>query len=266
VGECWDTASVIASYYASGIPSIFNYPLAQYNGIIVSSVRKLGSANAKTFMNNLMNLYSSYSKNNPDFIDSPFLSNHDNTRISAQCANDPNQMKMAAGVLLTLNGSPFVYYGEEIGMNSKGDKDENKRLPMNWSATDTTGITKAPAGADKVEQKFAPLDEQLQDPLSIVNYYKRALRIRNENPEIARGEVSVVDALTTENVCVVTKEYEGSTIAIVYNMNSEAATVDLKTANLGNMAIRGYLTVDGRVVLLADGVLTLPPYSIVIVK
>lgn len=266
VGECWDNASVISSYYASKITSIFNYPLAQYNGIIVSSVRKLGSSNAKTFIKNLMNLYSSYSENNPEYIDSPFLSNHDNTRVSAQCANDPNLMKMAAGVLLTLNGSPFVYYGEEIGMNSKGDKDENKRLPMNWSVTDTTGITKAPSGADEVEQKFPPLEEQLQDPMSIVNYYKRALRIRNENPEIARGEVSVVDALTTENVCTVTKEYEGSKIAIVYNINSEAATVNLKTAGLDHMVIRGYLTVDGSVVLLADGVLNLPPYSIVIIK
>ncbi len=266
VGECWDTASVIASYYESGLESIFNYPLAQYNGIIVSTVRKLGSNTARTFLNTIVDLQSNYSAKNPDYIDSPFLSNHDNTRVSAQCVNDPNLMKMAAGVLLTLNGSPFVYYGEEIGMNSKGDKDENKRLPMNWSKTDITGITKAPAGAELVEQKFASLEEQLADPRSIVNYYKRALQIRNENPEIARGSLSAIDSLTTDDVCAVKKVYEGSELVIVYNISPDAATVDLKTAALDNLKIRGYITVDGSEVTLADGVLNLPLYSIVILK
>lgn len=266
VGECWDNASVIASYYGSGITSIFNYPLALYNGTIVSSIRKMGSSNATSFLNSITSLQEQYSENNPEYIDAPFITNHDNTRISAQCVNDPNLIKMAAGVLLTLNGSPFVYYGDEIGMNSQGDKDENKRLPMNWSVTDTTGITKAPAGADAVVQKFAPLDEQLQDPLSIVNYYKRALRIRNENPEIARGELSAIDALTTENVCAVKKVYQGNEIVIVYNMNKEAATVDLKAAGLDSLNIRGYLTVDGSEVTLTDGVINMPLYSIVILK
>lgn len=266
VGECWDTASMIASYYESGITSIFNYPLAQYNGIIASSVRKLGTSNAKTFANSIIDLQNMYKESNPAYIDSPFISNHDNTRVSAQCVNDESQMKMAAGMLLTLNGSPFVYYGEEIGMNSMGDKDENKRLPMNWSAKDTTGITKAPSGADNVVQKFAPLDEQLKKPLSIVNYYKRALRIRNENPEIARGELSLLSGLTTNDVCAFKKVYEGSEIVIVYNINKEATTVDLKSAGLEKLNIRGYLTVDSSEIILSVGVLSMPLYSIVILK
>ncbi|HWT74587.1 MAG TPA: alpha-amylase family glycosyl hydrolase [Mobilitalea sp.] len=266
VGECWDSASTIASYYKSGITSIFNYPLALYNGIITTSVRKLGTSNAKTFANNIMNLQKIYSESNPGYIDAPFISNHDNTRISAQCVNDENTMKMDAGILLTLNGSPFVYYGEEIGMNSMGNNDANKRLPMNWSTTDTTGITKAPPGADNVVQKFAPLDEQQKDPLSIANYYKLALRIRNENPEIARGELSMVDSLLTNDVCVFKKVYNGSEIVIVYNMNKEAATVDLKSAGLDNLGIRGYLTVDGSEVTLTDGVVNMPLYSIVILN
>ena len=266
VGECWDTSSVIASYYQSGIGSIFNYPLAQYNGIIISTVRKLGSHNAKSLAKSIMNLQDMYDKANPNYIDAPFLSNHDNTRISAQCVNDENLMKMAAGILLTLKGSPFVYYGEEIGMNSLGSKDEDKRLPMNWSKTDMTGITNPPPGADVVEQKFAPLDEQQLDPLSLANYYKRALRIRNENPEIARGEVSVIDELVTEDVCAVKKTYEGSELVIVSNINKEPCTVDLTTAGLDKLKVRGYLTVDGSEVTLTDGLLNMPLYSIVILK
>lgn len=63
-------------------------------------------------------------------------------RIANTLVNDPDKIKTAAGLLMTMNGSPFVYYGEEIGMNSSGTKDENKRIPMVWSKTDTTGMTK----------------------------------------------------------------------------------------------------------------------------
>jgi len=54
---------------------------------------------------------------------------------------------------------------------------------MYWSDTDTEGITNNPSGADKVEQKFAPVDEQMEDENSIYNYYKKAVRIRNTYPE-----------------------------------------------------------------------------------
>ena len=71
-----------------------------------------------------------FSAKNPDYIDAPFLTNHDMGRIANVLVNDPEKIKGAAGLLMTMNGSPFVYYGEEIGMNSAGTKDENKRIPM----------------------------------------------------------------------------------------------------------------------------------------
>lgn len=266
VGECWDNTSVVSTYYQSGIMSLFNYPVALLNGVIIPSVRKLNGANAKTFLSNLTNIYSKYGEANPDYIDAPFISNHDNPRMAMMAAYDPELIKMSAGVLLTMTGSPFVYYGDEIGMGSQGTKDENKRLPMNWSLVDQTGMTTPPQGADAVEQKLQPVDEQQKDPLSILNYYKRALRIRNENPEIARGEFSVVDALTTENVCAVKKAYRGSELVVVYNMNKDIATVDLNSVGLSSLQIRGYLTVDGSEVTISEGILGMPKYSIVILK
>ena len=148
VAEVWDEAATIEAYYESGIPSLFNFPLSQHNGLITNTVRKLGATSGKSYANTLVRLNESYQKGNPEFIDAPFVSNHDTTRISAQCVNDENQMKMSAGMLLTMNGSTFVYYGEEIGMNSKGTKDENKRLPMQWSVKDTDGITDAPINSN----------------------------------------------------------------------------------------------------------------------
>jgi glycosidase len=266
IGEAWDVKSTIADFYKSGITSLFNFPLALYNGLITSTTRRLGTSTPESFTKTIVSLDKAYRESNPDYIDSPFISNHDTTRISAQCVNDPKLMKMAAGILMTMNGSPFVYYGEEIGMNSKGDKDENKRLPMQWSVSDRTGMTIGPKGADKVEQKFAPVDEQLADPLSILNYYKRAVRIRNENPEIARGEISAIEELTSKEICALRKDYEGSQIIIIYNINEGNAKVDLAAAGYDNVSIRGYLTVDGNEVTLVNGVLEMPLFSIVILK
>ena len=77
-------------------------------------------------------------------------------------------------------------------MNSSGTKDENKRIPMVWSKTDTTGMTKGPADMDAgIESPFPAEDEQEQDKDSILSYYKNALRLRNQNPEIARGTIEV---------------------------------------------------------------------------
>ena len=266
VGEAWDSKDIISAYYSSGTTSFFNFPLAMHNGEIVKAVRKLGSSTASSFANSLIHIYDLYKSSNPDYIDAPFISNHDTTRVSAQCVNNEDMMKMSAGVLLTLDGSPFVYYGEEIGMNSYGDKDENKRLPMNWSNTDTRGMTRKPSNADIVEQKFPAVDEQLEDSLSILNYYKRAVRIRNENPEIARGETSLIEELIDSNILALRKNYNSSEITIIYNINNEDAKVSLSDPGLTDINIRGYLSVDGREVTLEDNVLEMPKYSIVVLK
>ena len=174
---------------------------------------------------------------------------------------------MAAGMLLMMNGSPFVYYGEEIGMASKGTKDENKRIPMVWSVTDTTGATRGPSDADKgITSAFEAVDEQIKDGHSLLNYYRRGLRLRNENPEIARGEIKKIDSLCDGNIAVITKTWEGSTIAIIYNNGDAEIDVNLAGSEIDGMGIRGYLTLKGEVITMKDGVVTMPKKSICVLK
>ncbi len=265
VAEVWDEEAAITNYYKSGIQSLFNFPLSQHNGLITSAVRKLGTMTGKSFVNSVISLHDQYQKGNQNFIDAPFISNHDTTRISAQCLNNEDQMKLSAGVLLTMNGSPYVYYGEEIGMNSMGTKDENKRLPMQWSGKEQTGMSLPAPNADKVEQKFGTVEDQMKNPLSIYNYYKRAIRIRNENPEIARGTQTALEELSSKDIGALSKDYQGSKIVILYNFGAETNLVNL-TSDLKTLSIRGYLTVDGSEVTLKDGVVTLPKYAIAILK
>ena len=188
-------------------------------------------------------------------------------RVANSLMKDANDMKMACGLLMTMNGSPFVYYGEEIGMSSSGKKDENKRLPMIWSDTDTTGMTNGPVDADRdIVSAFAGVEQQQKDPYSILNYYKRAVRLRNENPEIARGEIEIVEELTEGNQAVITKTYEDSTIAIAYNTSDEVIAISLEETMLADMELYGYLTLNGEVVELNTGVLSMPAQSICVLR
>lgn len=265
VSEVWASSSAIADYYASGTPSMFNFDAADAEGKLIKAAR--GNYKAASFVGSMVGYQTEYAAENPDFIDAPFITNHDMGRVANALMKDANDMKMACGLLMTMNGSPFVYYGEEIGMSSSGKKDENKRLPMVWSDTDATGMTKGPLDADKdIVFAFEGVEQQLQDSYSILNYYKRAVRLRNENPEIARGQIEIVEALTEGHQAAITKQYEGSTIGIVYNTSDETLTVGLSGTVLADMAIRGYLTLNGEVVELADGELSMPAQSVCILK
>ncbi len=264
VGEAWETTlSGVAPYYKSGILSFFNFPLAQATGSVAAVIKRGEGASLAALLTQSAKVYGEV---NSSFIDAPFLSNHDTSRISAQYINDARKMKLAAGLLFTMNGSVFVYYGEELGMNSKGDKDENKRLPMHWSDTDFIGTPNPPVGADEVTQKFAALDEQQKDPLSIYSYYKRALQIRNENPEIARGDSAQVPALTSGGICAVSKTYQNSTVLLVYNIGAEAAEVSLTGTQYQGYTLCGYLTVDEATVVQDAGKLCMPSYAIAVLK
>lgn len=265
VSEVWANQSTIQSYYASSIPSYFDFAFADAEGTLIKVGR--GGTKASVFVNKMYDCQEAYSSNNPDYIDAPFITNHDMGRVSNALLGDVRNLKMTAGLLMTMNGSPFVYYGEEIGMESSGTKDENKRLPMIWSKTDATGMTKGPSAADPgIESALPGVDEQLNDEYSLLNYYKRAVRIRNENPEIARGEITVVESLCDGHQAALTKTWNGSTIGIVYNSDDVEITVDLASSDLADMGIRGYLTPNGEVITLTDGKLVMPAKSICILK
>lgn len=265
VSEAWVNDTMIAQYYESKTQSFFNFGVASAEGKLVKAAR--GKYKAASFVKAMLSYQDTLSAIYDGYIDAPFIANHDMARVSNMLRNDANDMKMACGLLMTMNGSPYVYYGEEIGLPSSGTKDENKRLPMIWSDTDTAGQTKGPKGADYgITSSFASVEEQQKDAGSILNYYKRAVRLRNENPEIARGEIQVIESLCAEHQAVITKTYEDSTIAIVYNTSDETMEVVLNDAAVEGMSIRGYLTLNGEVTEQSGNTLIMPAQSICILK
>ena len=265
VSEVWDSITTFEEYYGSKTPSIFNFHAGQQEGLILKTAK--GYNTATEFVDRLMNYAERFSRYNPNYIDAIFMSNHDMGRVAEVTANNIKNIKFGAGLMMTMNGCPFVYYGEEIGMPSTSDKDENKRLPMIWSDTDSTGKTFGPPNANvSLKSSFASVEDQLKDENSILNYYKHAIRLRNENPEIARGEIKKIESLCKGSQAVITKTYNGSTIAIAYNNSDEEIQINIGDSEIASMGIRGYLTLNWEEITLKDGVLTMPARSICILK
>lgn len=265
VSEVFDPMIVFEKYYGSKTPSIFNFDAGQQTGMLFKAAK--GYMPVAEYIDKLVDYDKTFSSYNENYIDALFLTNHDMGRVAEACANNEKTMKMSAGLMMMMNGNPFVYYGEEIGMNSTSDKDENKRLPMYWSDVVLAGTTDGPPECNlSIESSFEAVDEQLKDGYSLLNYYRHAIRLRNENPEIARGEIKKIDALCTDTYGVMTKTYEGSTIAIAINNTDEEVQIPIGDSELAEMGIRGYLTLQGEVITLKDGVLTMPAKSICILK
>lgn len=265
VAEVWDSFTNYTQYYKSGIDSVFDFTLADAGGRVATVLKSKGQANsAMKYCDNLKTIDTTIHAINPDAIDAPFINNHDLGRATGYFSGNERLIKTACGMNLMTSGSTFVYYGEEIGMSGSG-RDENKREPMIWSS-DSTEMTNGPSAMESQEQLFKPLDEQLDDENSIANYYKRALRIRNENPEIARGKIDII-TLGDDDLCAVTKTYDNSVITVIYNLSAEEKTLDLSHSGIPSTEIRGYLTSDYEDVVSLDGnILSIPQYSIIILK
>lgn len=266
VAEVWDSFGTMSQYYESGIDSLFDFPFAQEQGKIVTTLNYTGDNNSgSSFGRAMVTVQDKFKSFNENAIDASFFTNHDTARAAGYFNYDEDKIKMAAGMNLMMAGNSFIYYGEELGMSGSG-RDENKRAPMYWSTTEQTGMTIGPQEMETVTHNFGTYEDQVNDPMSIYNYYKRAVRLRNENPEIARGTTKVMDTLNQGEIAAITRTYEDSSIAIVYNISEEEVQVKLSDTDMNIEAIRGYLSTNGAAVTLKGDVLTMPPYSIVVLK
>lgn len=229
VNEVWSSTDAIAKYYASGSPSNFNFDLAGPEGKIIKAAR--GNLKAGVFAKSMVTYEEEFSKNNQEYIDASFITNHDMGRVSNALMNDIPSVKFAGGLNLIMRGSPFIYYGEEIGMKSKGNIDENKRLAMPWiggtSVEEYSCMCKSPEDADPdIVQENGTVAMQEDDENSILNYYKNAIKIRRSNPAIARGKTDILAEYNDGNVVVIKRTYEDDYNLIAIN-TGDATEVDL---------------------------------------
>lgn len=273
VAEVWQDLDTYAQYYASGIDSCFDFAFGNADGIIADTLKRTSGYNASSYGNAVENVQKKLSAYNEDYIDAPFYTNHDMARSAGYYSGDysENMTKISGAMNLFMSGNAFLYYGEELGMKGSG-KDENKRAPMFWSTdTEAEGMCDGPKDMDAIKMKYGSLEEQKEDPNSVYNFYREVIRLRNAYPEIARGTVTFEKELSNENVCVIKKTWEGREILIAFNLSENAETVDFGEMEIngqkaGKISLGGELTTTGEEAGLSDGIVSLPAYSVVILK
>lgn len=269
VCECWMDSASYAPYYESGVDSMFDFDFADKSGVIANVVS--GRSGAESYGRALVKEQELFAGYNPAYINAPFYTNHDMGRSAGYYAgeNSEAQTKMGNALNLLMSGNVFLYYGEELGMKGSG-KDENKRAPMYWSKDETApGICSGPPDMDTVQMKFDSLEEQSQDENSIYNYVKAAIRLRNQNPEIARGTVAFHENVSNEQICVISKTYQDREIVLVFNTSAQPASVSLDQVAVGDKTA-AELEVLGELLTGEEGVertqteAVMPAYSVLV--
>ena len=222
VAEVWDDDGITDRYFPA--VNCFDFTTSQVNGLIAQTAQT-GDVNKYTAY--VQGYVERVSAMNPDAMIVPFIANHDTDRAAGYLTVASGQMKMAANLYLLSSGSPFIYYGEEIGMRgSRGgaNTDANRRLKMEWGDGDTVGD---PTGTDyAVERVSATVEQQLTDQYSLYNYYKKLIMIRKANPAICRGTYTALK-FTDTKLGGFTSTYEGTTVAVLHNTTRNTITVDL---------------------------------------
>ncbi len=252
VAEVWDSDGVTDCYYPA--LNCFDFTTSQTSGLI-----------AQTAQAGDVNKYTSYVEEylervkalNDSAMIVPFIANHDTDRAAGYLTEASGQMKMAANLYILSSGSPFIYYGEEIGLRgSRGgsDTDANRRLKMEWGDGDTV---KDPTGANyKSARVEASAMEQLADGGSLLSYYKKLIMIRKANPAIARGDYTALSFSGTK-VGGFISTYNGSSVAVIHNTTNSEQTVDLSSVGIGGAQLRAFIGVgsaslDGNTLTLSE--------------
>lgn len=270
VAEVWETNyTLIKSYYESGFTSIFNYPFGNSSGKLMQVLNGRGNPNmVNTWATALQTASGAYAQANPDYIDAPFLSNHDVLRIFDNVKGDELRVKMAGAMNLFMGGSAFVYYGEEIGMAGTGasDDDPSKRAPMYWNTSNNYGMTTPPPGCTMPSGGY-PLgsaEEQMEDEGSVYNYYREAIAIRNALPMIARGKNTAETALNVGCVSAVRKTWNDQECIILMNIDDDAAGAQVDLSAYSDWSLVATLSANGEKVEMDGTTLKMPAYGIAI--
>lgn len=226
IAEVWDGDGITDLYYPA--VDCFDFTVSQAEGLISTTANR-GDVNKFTAY---VDKYDEHVRAlRADAAFHPFITNHDMDRAAGFLTVASGCMKAAANLYLLCPGSPFLYYGEELGLRgSRGgaNTDANRRLAMPWGDGDNV---KDPVGStyDKSNQIETTALGQAADENSLFSYYKRLIQIRVNNPEIARGDYEALKFKDTKAGGFLST-WQGNTVCVLHNTAQKEVTLDLSTA------------------------------------
>jgi alpha-amylase len=221
VGEAWTLTEEVLNYTGDEVDVAFQFDLAR--AILSASRDGLGSI----YMSEMAEVVDSY----PPGQFATFITNHDQNRIMSQLDGDTGAAKVAASLLLTSPGVPFIYYGEEIGMTGM-KPDENIRRPMQWSGdnlrVDFTDGSPWRRPAKDYEERNVSL--QSNDPDSLLSHYRSLIQLRTVSQALRVGEWTPVDTGNDELVAFLRHTEDEAILVLVNTTRQPVKEYDLSLA------------------------------------
>jgi len=262
----WSDAKQVAPYL-EGLPSLFNFDL----GYAIADVAKAGR-DSIGLVQRYKDIRDYYKSITTDYLDATFIKNHDQTRLLSELDGDMNKARMAAALLLTLPGTPYLYYGEEIGM--LGDKlstyedqfgpDAYVREPYVWDVAKKDKMqTFWELARYSTDRTVVPYRVQKKDPGSLLNFYRKLIHLRNEQPALTYGDIEH-SGMHIEEVVSFKRKYQNEELLVLHNVSDVEVTVELKDHNARYKHI-SFDTAGGKVAV-ERGRLMLPAFTTVILK
>ncbi len=267
VGENWQGNSELYDTYSSGIDSQFAFSFATSSGNIANAVK---SGDGKTLAAQLKKFDDNSHKANENVINAMFLSNHDTVRCGNYFPAGLTQQKMAAATYLLMPGNSYTYYGEEICMKTPSANTQNDayfRGPMIWDSDVEPDIW-CTAGAYS-DLPYGGVKQQTDDENSLLSFYRQAIKVKNQNYELARGKVTEVVTFDNSAVCAFKVLYGETELLVLHNMDDEnPAEVEITEEILKDAVVTGSLVAGDTEdkVVLEGGKLTLPVQSSAILR
>lgn len=259
VGEVWENSAVsVGAYLNQAFDSGFNFGLGD---ALIQSAKSEKDSGVAFSLERTYQLYSQLSGG--AFTDAIFLTNHDLNRVMSQLQGNLNQAKMAAAMLLTLPGNPFIYYGEEIGM--LGVKpDEGIREPMGWYAAGAGKGQTTWEAREHNRDEASNVEVHNREQGSLLQSYREFIAVRNEVPALNKGAIREYDS-GNSGLMAFERITSNEQVLVVHNLTGKEQTLTLHTDS--NQKIYSTFVKDfsGKTVLKGND-LTLIPYSTVILK
>tara|TARA_R110000868_G_scaffold817_4_gene6033 strand:+ start:7093 stop:8823 length:1731 start_codon:yes stop_codon:yes gene_type:complete len=231
-----------------------------------------------------------------------FLSNHDQARLVSRYGNDTPKFRVASSkmlntFILSMRGTPYCYYGDELGMtnigfetieeyqdiaaingykkvvHSGGDVDsymknlkfgsrDNGRTPMQWDTTKNAGFTTGSPWLPANENYMTVnVENENNDATSVLNHFRKMVKLRKENPVLIYGKYELLQA-EHPTIYAYTRELENEKMLVLLNFsetNSEIL-VDNVTSD-ATIKINNYPNLS-----IENNKITLEPYQAVIIS
>ncbi|RCS30333.1 DUF3459 domain-containing protein [Rhodanobacter denitrificans] len=257
VGEVTQPAATMLAPYLKPLDAVFNFPLAVQLIDAAKSERNQGLGPT------LDRSYAAYEAVGGKAIkDAPFLSNHDQERVMSQLDGNPQHMRTAAAMLLTLPGEPYIYYGEELGTLGK-KPDPALREPMRWQrATRAKGETRWKTG-NPANGAAVSVEAEQADPHSLLHFYTRLIHWRSEVPALRDGGFRAYPE-ASDHLAAWERSDGRDTVLVVHNLSNQPQTMALDVP--GEPHYTRVLKQTGPGAAIHGSTLSVPAYTSVVLQ